>query len=94
MSFLGRSEVTARLAEDEVSVPHATPSSVFPFPEPLLEPVFGLGFDRKDFFDVALGARVRLVDRLVLTLGVFKPLNDDGFRTSGWSPVAALEATF
>jgi hypothetical protein len=75
-------------------VPHATQSGEFSLNEPLLKPVFGLGFDRKDFFDVALGARVRLVDRLVLTLGVFKPLNDDGFRTRAGAPVAALEATF
>jgi hypothetical protein len=30
----------------------------------------------------------------VLSLGVFKALNDQGIRQAGWSPVGSLEATF
>jgi hypothetical protein len=39
------------------------------------------------------GARVRLHRTLVLTVNMLKGLNDDGLRSSNWSPVGALEAT-
>ena len=31
---------------------------------------------------------------VVLSLGVFKALNDQGIRPADWSPVGSLEATF
>jgi hypothetical protein len=34
------------------------------------------------------------VDTFVLSLGVFKALNDQGIRPADWSPVGSLEATF
>jgi hypothetical protein len=30
----------------------------------------------------------------VLNLGVYKSINTDGLRASGWSPLGSLEATF
>jgi hypothetical protein len=37
---------------------------------------------------------MQLFDSLVLSLGVFKSLNDQGVRATGWSPVGEVEATF
>jgi hypothetical protein len=84
VAFLGRSEVGDRLSASE------TTGATFGHPGPYL----GLDFGRKDSFDLALGGRVRLTKTLALTLNALKALNDEGLRSSNWSPVGALEATF
>jgi hypothetical protein len=84
VAFLGRSEVGSRLSASDTS------GAAFGHPGPYM----GMRFDRKDYFDVAVGGRVRLTKTLLLTVNVLKALNDDGLRSSNWSPVAALEATF
>jgi hypothetical protein len=84
VAFLGRSEVGDRLSAS------ATSGASFGHPGPYL----GLRFDRKDYFDLVVGGRVRLTKTLLLTLNAVKGINDDGLRSSNWSPVAALEATF
>ena len=50
--------------------------------------------NRHDYADTTLGIRVQVVDTFVLSLGVFKALNDQGIRPADWSPVGSLEATF
>jgi hypothetical protein len=49
---------------------------------------------RHDFADTTLGLRMQLFESVVLSLGVFKSLNDQGVRATGWSPVGSFEATF
>ena len=50
--------------------------------------------NRHDYVDTTLGVRVHLVESIVLSLGVFKALNDQGVRPADWSPVASVEGTF
>ena len=88
VSFLGRSEVDGLRSDASISGPHQTPAG------PALTPYGGYSFDRKDYFDVSAGARVKLWRTLVLTLSALKALNEDGLRSSEWSPVGAIEASF
>lgn len=88
VAFLGRSEVDGRITDASISGPHQTATG------PALRPYEGLNFDRKDYFDLNLGARVRLFKTLVLSVNMLKGLNEDGLRSSNWSPGGALEATF
>lgn len=87
-SLLGRSEVDGRRARSSISALHQTASG------PAEAPFLGLNFDRKDYFDAALGARVRLYRTLTLAVNVMHRLNDDGLRNDTWSPVGAIEGTF
>lgn len=87
-SFHGRHETHRRLANSSVSGPHLTASG------PALRPYEGLDFGRKDYLDFAGGARVRVYKTLVLALNAIKGLNDDGLRSSEWSPIGSIEATF
>ena len=84
----GRSEVGNWRAESSVSGPHVTPSGV------RSEPYLGVDAQRKDYFDTTLGVRIRLWHTVLLSLGVSTPINDDGVRDSGWSPIGSLEGTF
>jgi hypothetical protein len=88
VSFLGRSEVDGLRSDAAISGPHQTPAG------PALTPYGGYDFGRKDMFDFHGGAKLRLYRTLVLTLSALKPLNEDGLRSSTWSPVGGLEATF
>lgn len=85
----GRSEIDGIRAGSSVSGPHVTPLGVVNEPYLCLDP------DRHDYFDAVLGLRVRMVRSLVMSLGVFKPINTgEGVRPEGWSPVGSIEATF
>jgi hypothetical protein len=44
--------------------------------------------------DVVVGTRVRVYKTLALAVSVVKALNEDGLRSSEWSPSGAIEATF
>jgi hypothetical protein len=82
---LGRSEVAGIRHASSVSGPHRGGTC----------PYLCLDPSRQDYFDATLGLRVRVVRSLVLSIGVFKPINeDDGVRASGFSPVGSIEATF
>lgn len=87
-SVNGRDETGRRAAASSVSGPHQTPAG------PALTPYEGLDYSRKDYFDFAGGARVRVYKTLSLAFNVLKGLNDDGLRSSTWSPVGSIEATF
>lgn len=88
VSFLGRSEVDGVRSDAAISGPHETPTGT------ALTPYGGYDFGRKDMFDFSAGAKVRLFRTLVLTFSMLKALNEDGLRSSNWSPVGGLEATF
>ncbi len=87
-AFLGRSMVQGRASFNQVSGPHqvngATTSA----------PYLGVGFDRNDYFDTNLGARIKVGEHVALSLGVVKSLNDDGLRSSTWGPMGSVEAYF
>ena len=87
--LLGRSEIDGVRARTSVSGPHVVPGGIVNIPYLCLDP------ERQDYFDAVLGVRVRLLRSLVLSLGVFTPINrDTGVRPGGWSPVGSIEATF
>jgi hypothetical protein len=88
VSFLGRSEIDSRREQSAISGPHLTDAGA------AQTPYFALDLERNDYFDAAVGARVRLYKTLVFSLNMLKGLNDEGIRSSSWSPVGALEATF
>jgi hypothetical protein len=87
-SFNGRHEKGRRLERSSVSGLHLTPSG------PALTPYGGYDFGRKDMIDVVVGTRVRVYKTLALAVSVVKALNEDGLRSSEWSPSGAIEATF
>src|SRR5262245_30765760 len=85
---LGRSEFTNLRQPSSISGPHVTSAGT------VQRPFLGIDASRHDYVDTALGVRVRVVGSMVLSLGVFKALNDQGVRPSGWSPVMSVEGTF
>jgi hypothetical protein len=50
--------------------------------------------DRKDYFDANISARIRLGENFALSAGAFRRINDDGARSSEWSPVGSIEGYF
>jgi hypothetical protein len=87
-SVLGRSEFVGLRQPPSVSGAHVTPNGIVDLPYLCVDPA------RHDYADTTLGLRVQLVETLVLSLGVFKALNDQGIRANGWSPVGSIEGTF
>jgi hypothetical protein len=85
---LGRSEFTNLRQPSSISGPHVTSVGT------VQRPFLGIDASRHDYVDTTLGVRVRVVGSMVLSLGVFKALNDQGVRPSGWSPVMSVEGTF
>jgi len=85
---LGRSEFTNLRQPSSISGPHVTSAGT------VQRPFLGIDASRHDYVDTTLGVRVRVVGSMVLSLGVFKALNDQGVRPSGWSPVMSVEGTF
>jgi len=85
---LGRSEFTNLRQPSSISGPHETSAGI------VQRPFLGIDGSRHDYIDTTLGVRVRVVQSIVLSMGVFKALNDQGVRPSGWSPLMTLEGTF
>ena len=86
-SVLGRSEFTSLRKRSSISGTHVAPAGF------VQAPYLCADADRHDYADTTLGLRIDVAASIVLTLGVWKPLNDQGVR-AGWSPVASLEGTF
>jgi hypothetical protein len=83
--IFGRSEIAGIRHTSSVSGPHMGGEC----------PYLCLDPSRQDYFDATLGVRFRVVRSLVVSLGVFKPINSDhGVRAKGFSPVGSIEATF
>jgi hypothetical protein len=87
-AVMGRSDVTNRSEVTTVGGPHQTPTGT------AITPYAGVNTDRNDYFDASVGAHLRIYKTAVLTFGFYKAINDDGIRTSEWSPVGGLQATF
>jgi Putative MetA-pathway of phenol degradation len=87
-SLLGRSEFTSLREATSISGPHVTPSGNRNLP------YLGIDAARHDYLDATFGVRVAVWRSVVLSLGVFKALNNQGVRPDGWSPVGTVEGTF
>ena len=87
-SVLGRSEFTSLRQQSSISGTHVAPSGF------VQAPYLCADANRHDYADTTLGLRINVAESIVLSLGVFKALNDQGVRASGWSPVASVEGTF
>jgi hypothetical protein len=85
---LGRSEFTSLRQPTSISGRHVAPSGF------VQAPYLCADANRHDYVDTTLGLRMNLLESIVLTLGVFHPLNDQGVRAAGWSPIASVEGTF
>lgn len=88
LAFLGRSEFSRSARFRDTAFLHQTASG----PRPL--PLLGVRFDRKDFFDVSLGARVVVWRDVMLFANVIRRLNDDGLRNDTVIPAVGVEGTF
>jgi hypothetical protein len=88
VSLLGRSEFVGLRAPSSISGPHVTPSGFANLPYLCIDT------DRHDYLDATFGIRVQVYQSYVLSLGVFKALNNVGVRPAGWSPLGSFEATF
>jgi hypothetical protein len=88
VSLLGRSEITALRAQSSISGAHVTPSGFANLPYLCIDT------SRHDYLDATFGIRVEVYQSYVLSLGVFKALNNVGVRPAGWSPLGSFEATF
>src|SRR5262245_5402130 len=88
VSLLGRSEVTGLREESSISGPHVTPSGFADLPYLCIDT------SRHTYLDATFGLRMQLYRSFVLSLGVFKALNNVGVRPAGWSPLGSFEATF
>jgi hypothetical protein len=87
-SLLGQSEFDGIRSNASVSGPHIVNGAT------VQSPYEGISVDRKDYFDAIIGARFRIWETLVLSAGVMKAINDDGLRSSNWSPIGAIQGTF
>jgi hypothetical protein len=88
VSLLGRSEFAGLREESSISGPHVTPSGFADLPYLCIDT------SRHDYLDATFGLRMQLYRSFVLSLGVFKALNNVGVRPAGWSPIGSFEATF
>lgn len=87
-AFLGRSEIDGRESLGSIGALHQTPTG------PALTPYEGHYFNRNDMFDFQAGATVRVYKTLTFSLSFVKAINDAGLRSSTWSPIGALAASF
>jgi hypothetical protein len=87
-TLLGQSEFDGIRSNASVSGPHIVQGAT------VQRPYEGISVSRKDYFDAMIGARFRIWETLVLSAGVMKAINDDGLRSSNWSPIGAIQGTF
>jgi hypothetical protein len=88
LAFLGRSEFSRSAKFSDTAFLHQTPTGARP------EPLLGLNFGRKDYFDVALGARVVVWREIMVFANVTRRLNNDGLRNDTVIPAVGVEGTF
>jgi hypothetical protein len=88
LGFQGRDQFSGSASASDTSFLHLTPSGV------RAEPLLGIDFGRKDFFDLSFGVRAVVWRQLMVFLNGIYALNDDGLRNDSVIPVAGLEGTF
>lgn len=89
VEFLGRSQLDPGLTTEETAALSLTPNGQ------LLEAsLLGIDFDRRiDTFDLAFGIRMPFGPVAVFAAGVY-PLNDQGLRPAGVTPVVGVGGSF
>lgn len=88
VALLGRSEFSGSASFRDTAFLHQTGNGAQPLP------LLGVEFDRKDYFDVSVGARVVVWRDLMLYANVIRRLNDDGLRNDTVIPAVGIEGTF
>jgi hypothetical protein len=88
LAFLGRSEFGRVADPGETSFLHLTDAG------PVLRPLLGIEFDRKDYFDFAFGLRFVFWRDVMLFANAIHALNDDGLRSADLVPTFGVEGTF
>lgn len=88
LGFQGRDQFSRSASASDTSFLHLTPSGV------RAEPLLGIDFGRKDFFDLSFGVRAVVWRQLMVFLNGIYALNDDGLRNDSVIPVVGLEGTF
>ena len=89
LAFLGRSQFSGSASASETDFLHLTPTGGV-----ALEPLLGINFDRKDYFDLSFGARFVVWRQLMVFVNGIYALNDQGLRNDTIIPMGGVEGTF
>ena len=87
-AFLGRDQFSGTASASSTSFLNLTPHG--PAPEPLL----GIEFNRKDYFDFSFGGRWVVWRQLMVFANGIYALNSQGLRNDTIIPTAGIEGTF
>jgi hypothetical protein len=90
-AFLGRSEFARSSPPGETSFLHLVNPATSQVAQ---EPLLGINFDRKDYFDLSFGMRVVVWRQIMFFANYIYALNDDGLRNDSVIPMAGFEGTF
>jgi len=88
LAFLGRSEFEGVADDEDTRFLHLVNGTL------QQEPLLGLDFDRKNYFDLSFGARAVVWRQIMLFVNGIYALNDDGLRNSTIIPAVGVEGTF
>ena len=88
LALLGRSEFARSSPAGATSFLHRTPTGVAP------EPLLGIDFNRKDYFDFSFGARAVGWRQVMLFVNGIYAINDSGLRNDSIIPTIGFEGTF
>jgi hypothetical protein len=88
LAFLGRSEFSESASPSETSFLHLVNGT------PQEEPLLGLSFSRKDYFDLSFGLRAVVWRDLMVFVNGLYALNDQGLRNDTIIPLIGVEGTF
>ncbi len=88
LALLGRSEFARSAPPGETSFLHLTPTGVES------QPLLGINFDRKDYFDFSFGTRVVVWRQIMLFVNGIYAINDSGLRNDSIIPTVGFEGTF
>jgi hypothetical protein len=88
LAFLGRSEFSETASPSETSYLHLVNGV------PQEQPLLGLDFGRKDYFDLSFGMRVVVWREVMVFLNGLYALNEEGLRNDTIIPLIGVEGTF
>jgi hypothetical protein len=88
VAFLGRDEFKRSSPAGETSFQHLVNGAR------VQEPLLGINFDRKDYFDLSFGARAVVWRQIMLFVNGIYALNDEGLRNDSVIPTIGVEGTF
>jgi hypothetical protein len=88
LAFLGRSEFSESASPGETSFLHLVDGV------PQSQPLLGLDFGRKDYFDLSFGLRAVVWGEVMVFVNGLYALNDDGLRNDTIIPLIGVEGTF